>query len=136
MSRVTINMPKDYPFYVDLPARIQHINRGNHVGNDQMISFMNEARVQFLPEVISDPNLDGFAMINADLAVEYKSEVHHGETIRVHVCAEDFHKYGFDLFFLLTEPNQDRVIAHAKMGMLLFDFNAKKLQVMTDDAKQ
>jgi len=136
MTRVLIDMPEEYQFSTELEVRIQHINRGNHVGNDQLISFMNEARVRFLPEKISDPNLDGFAMINADLAVIYKSEAYYGDLLCIDVTPEDFHKYGFDLFFRITEKKSGREIAHAKMGMLLFDFVNKQLQAVSDEFKQ
>ncbi len=127
MARVNIDMPNEYPFSTELEVRIQHINRGNHVGNDALISFLNEARVRFLPEQINNPALDGNAMINADLAVIYKSEAMYGEVLCVEIAPGDYHKRGFDLFFRVTEKTSGREVAHAKMGMLLFDFAKKQL---------
>jgi len=50
MSRVVIALPNEFSFSTELDVRIQHINRGNHLGNDSLITFLNEARVRFLPE--------------------------------------------------------------------------------------
>lgn len=136
MARVSIDMPESYPFSTELDVRIQHINRGNHVGNDQLISFLNEARVQFLPEDISDPSQDITAMMNADLAIMYQSEALYGDVLTVEVAVDDFNRYGFDLFFRVTEKRSGRAVASAKMGMLLFNFNTKKLQLMSEEFKQ
>ncbi len=135
MSRVTMQMPETYPFSTEMDVRIEHINRGNHLGNDQLISFLNEARVRFLPEQISDPSLSGFAMLNADIAVIYKSEAHYGDTLKIEVAPEDFNKYGFDLFFRVTKKNDEREVAYAKMGLLLFDFENKKLKKVSTEFK-
>src|SRR5690606_7289431 len=99
MARVIIDLPKQFPFSTELDVRIQHINRGNHVGNDAMISFLNEARLRYMPEQINTLRDSHIWMINADLSVIYKTEAFYGEVLVVEVAAAEFHKYGFDLFF-------------------------------------
>jgi len=66
-------------------------------------------------------------MINGDLAVIYKSEAFYGEVLIVKVATKNFHKYGFDLLFCVTEKKSGREVAHAKMAMLLFDSSTRKL---------
>ena len=127
MARVSINLPAQFPFSTELEVRIQHINRGNHLGNDSLITFLNEARVRFLPEKINAAADSQIWMINGDLAVIYKSEAFYGEVLKVEVAAGEFHKYGFDLFFRVTDKKTGRDIAHAKMAMLTFDASARKL---------
>jgi acyl-CoA thioester hydrolase len=127
MSRVVIDLPSSFPFSTEMDVRIQHINRGNHVGNDAMIAFLNEARLRYMPEQINTLRDSHIWMINADLAVIYKSEAFYGEVLKVEVVADEFHKVGFDLFFRVTEKTTGREVAHAKMAMLLFDSNTRKL---------
>lgn len=127
MARVIIDLPKQFPFSTELDVRIQHINRGNHVGNDAMISFLNEARLRYMPEQINTLRDSHIWMINADLSVIYKTEAFYGEVLVVEVAAAEFHKYGFDLFFRVTEKKSGREVSHAKMAMLLFDSNTRKL---------
>lgn len=127
MARVVIDLPKTFPFSTELDVRIQHINRGNHVGNDAMIAFLNEARLRYMPEQINTLRDSHIWMINADLAVIYKSEAFYGEVLKVEVVADEFHKYGFDLFFRVTEKKTGREVVHAKMAMLLFDSSTRKL---------
>jgi len=127
MARVIIDLPAEFPFSTELDVRIQHINRGNHLGNDSMIAFLNEARLRYMPEQINTLRDSHIWMINADLAVIYKSEAFYGDILKIDVVAADFHKYGFDLFFRVTEKKTARDVAHAKMAMLLFDSNSRKL---------
>ena len=127
MARVVIEFPDQFPFSTELDVRIQHINRGNHLGNDSLITFLNEARVRFLPEQINSPQDSHIWMINADLAVIYKSEAFYGEVLNIEVATGDVHKYGFDLLFRVTERSSGRDVAHAKMAMLMFDSNIRKL---------
>jgi len=117
MARVQIELPPHFPFVTELEGRIQHINRGNHLGNDALITFLNEARVRFLPEKINSAQDSHIWMINADLAVIYKSEAFYGEILVIEVAPGDFHPLGFDLFFRVTEKSSQRDVAHAKMAM-------------------
>jgi acyl-CoA thioesterase FadM len=127
MSRIVIDLPARFPFATELDVRIQHINRGNHVGNDALISFLNEARLRYMPEQVNTLRDSQVWMINGDLAVIYKSEAFYGEVLKVEVCAAGYHKYGFDLFFRVTETKTGRDVAQAKMAMLLFDAASRKL---------
>jgi len=127
MSRVVIDLPATFPFATELDVRIQHINRGNHVGNDSLIAFLNEARLRYMPEQINTLRDSHIWMINGDLAVIYKSEAFYGDVLKVEVVATGFHKVGFDLFFRVTEKKSAREVAHAKMAMLLFDSTSRKL---------
>lgn len=127
MARVTIELPATFAFSTDLEVRIEHINRGNHLGNDSMVSYLNEARVRYMNEEINSAKDNNIWMINGDLAVCYKSEAFYGEVLHIQLATGDFHKYGFDLFFRVTEKNSGREVVHAKMGMLLFDAINRKL---------
>jgi len=127
MARVVIDLPETLPFSTELEVRIQHINRGNHLGNDALITFLNEARVRYLPEKIHADRDSHLWMINGDLAVIYKSEAFYGDILKIEVGAGEFHKVGFDLFFRVTEKTTGREVAHAKMAMLVFDSNTRKL---------
>ena len=72
--------------------------------------------------------LEGAMMINADLAVEYRSEAFHGDRLCIEVEATDFHKYGCDFVYRVSCKTDGRVVAIAKTGMLFFDYQQKKLQ--------
>lgn len=128
MPRVRVTLPDSFAFAMEMPVPIAFINRGNHLGNDSLVSCLNEARLAFMQARVGNPyGVGETMMINGDLAVEYKSEAYHGDRLRIEVAATDFHKYGCDFVYRVSCVADGRVIALAKTGMLLFDFNAKRL---------
>ena len=129
MARITVAVPEHFDFAMEMDIPMAFINRGNHLGNDSMISCLNGARLAFMHSRFGDPyTVDGAAMINADLAVEYKAEAYHGDRLRIEVAASDFHKYGCDFVYRVSCVSDKRIVALAKTGMLLFDFDNKKLK--------
>lgn len=129
MARVTVAVPEEWDFAMEMDIPIAFINRGNHLGNDSLVSCLNEARLAFMRARFGHPySVDGAMMINADLAVEYKSEAYHGDRLRIEVAADDFHKYGCDFVYRVSCMADGRLVALAKTGMLLFDFDRKKLK--------
>jgi acyl-CoA thioester hydrolase len=128
MPRVRVTLPDSFAFAMEMPVPIAFINRGNHLGNDSLVSCLNEARLAFMQARFGNPYGVGDAMmINGDLAVEYKSEAYHGDRLRIEVAATDFHRYGCDFVYRVSCVADGRIVALAKTGMLLFDFTAKQL---------
>ena len=128
MARVEIPQLEDYVFEVELPIMLAHINRGDHLGNEHLIAFLNDARVQYMAACGVPEYTDaGPAMINADLAVVYKSEARYGERLRIAMSATDFNKYGCDVLYRVTAAADGRVVALAKTAHLHYDTRHKKL---------
>lgn len=130
MGRVVVSVPERFDFAMEMSVPIAFINRGNHLGNDSLVSCLNEARLAFMQDRLGEPyGIDGAVMINGDLAVEYRSEAYHGDRLRIEVAAADFHKYGCDFVYRVSCVDDGRVVALAKTGMLLFDFDNRQLKL-------
>ena len=75
MPRVEIRMPEKITFTAHLAERIGDIRRSTHLGNDAMISYLNDALIQRIKSKgFKDLTFDGIVYIINDLAVIYKSE--------------------------------------------------------------
>lgn len=131
MARVKVSLPASFGFTTALPVRITDLNYGAHLGNDALLSLLHEARVQFLAHLGAaefDPATKlGFIM--ADVAIEYKAEAFYGDVLTIRMAADDLHKYGFDLVYLV-ENQGGREVARAKTGMLSFDYTTRKLRAL------
>ncbi len=128
MARLEIPELDSYAFTVELPIMLAHINRGDHLGNEHLIAFLNEARVQYMAACDVPEYTDaGPKMINADLAVIYKSEARYGEHLRIELAATDFNKYGCDVVYRITTVADQRLVALAKTAHLHYDAAKKKL---------
>ncbi|WP_372779643.1 acyl-CoA thioesterase [Litorivivens sp.] len=128
MSRVSIALPEIFQFTTELPVLIGQVNSGNHLGNDALVSVMNEARVRFTRQqgFLENDVARGLTMVNADLAVVYQSEAHYGEVLVVSIAAVNFHRCGYDFVYRLTDKASGRAIAQGKTAHILIDAEARK----------
>ncbi|WP_271271438.1 acyl-CoA thioesterase [Aliamphritea hakodatensis] len=128
MARIKIDMPDNYSFSTDMPVRISDINYGGHLGNDAVLAMIHEARVRYLAGFnYTEMDVEGLGIIMTDSAIVYKAEGFHGEQIQIDIAVEDFNKYGCDIYYLLTNKQTAVEIAHAKTGIVFFDYEARKV---------
>jgi acyl-CoA thioesterase FadM len=128
MARIQIELPATFPFATEITVRITDINYGNHLGNDVVLSLVNEARLQFLQRFgFSELDIGGFGLILADAAVVYKSQGFYGDVVSIAVTVDEFHRYGCDFFYKIVSRQTGREIARAKTGVVFFDYNRQCL---------
>ena len=139
MNRIKIELPDHFYFHTEIKIRITDLNYGGHVGNDVFLALLHEARQQFLiKHGYTELSFAGVGLIMADVALEYKKELNHGDTVRISVCASDFDKLGFDLFYKLEVLQSDipTLAGRAKTGMICYDYAAKKKTPVPEEAIQ
>ena len=129
MARIKLDLPAEFPFSTDLPVRITDINYAGHMGNDVVLSLLHEARFQFMAHHgLQELKVEGLGLIITDSAIVYKSEAFAGETLTVAVAVADFNKYGCDFLYRITERHSGREVAHAKTGIVFFDYEKRAVQ--------
>lgn len=140
MSRVKLKFPDEKPLFVaTISVRIGDINYGNHVGNDAILSIVHESRMQMLKAHGYDElNAAGNSLIMADVMIAYKGESFYGDVLTVDIYAEAITTYSFDLLYRITTVRNNGLtdIAHAKTGMVCFDYQARKVAAMTEMLEQ
>lgn len=139
MFRIKIILPDRFNFSTIIPVRITDINYGNHLGNDAVLSFIHEARVQFLKSYnFEELNFEGVGLIMSDAAIEFKNEAFYGDQLKVYVAASEASKIGFNLFYkIVVEKNEgEKNIAFAKTGMICYDYNLKKVVPLPTSAER
>ncbi|SEG71884.1 acyl-CoA thioesterase [Marinobacterium lutimaris] len=129
MARIRIDMPENYLFSTEIPIRISDINYGGHLGHDSVLSLIHEARVRFLKLYhYTELDIEGAGLVMSDNAIVYKAESFYGDSIQVDIALGDFNKYGCDIYYLLTNKKTAVEIAHAKTGVVFFDYEARKIR--------
>ncbi len=137
MARIKIELPNHFHFKTEIPIRVTDINYGGHLGNDSLLSIIQESRVQFLNSIGStELNFFGVAMIMSDVAVVYKSEGFYGEILVVEIAVDEISRVGFELLYKVTESKSNREIAIAKTGMVSFDYKNRKVVSVPDEFKK
>ena len=133
MARVRLELPERFVFSTELTVRITDINYAGHVGNDSLMSLLQEAREHFFAHHhLRENDVFGIALVVADAIVIYRSEAFQGETLRIDIALADFNKYGFDFLLRVTEKASGREVARAKIGMVFFDYAQRCIQPVPD----
>lgn len=130
MSRIKIEIPEKVIGTFSIPIRITDINYGSHVGNDAFAGIVHEARMQWLHQYgYTELSIEGIGLIMCDLAIEFRNESFYGDEIELQLSVGDITRVGFDLFYrLFAKRNTGNVLlAHAKTGMVCYDYAAKKV---------
>lgn len=139
MSRVKIKFPAENPlFTTTIGVRIGDINYGNHLGNDSVLSIIHESRMQMLKQWGGNElNIAGNSLIMADVMIAYKGEAFYGEQLTVSLFAEEVTDRSFDLLYHIStiREGSSKDIAHAKTGMICFDYNTRRIATITEELK-
>jgi len=140
MGRVKIKFPDENPlFTATIPVRIGDINYGGHVGNDAILSIIHEARVLMLcNKGYTELNAGGNSMIMADVMIAYRGEAFYGDVLTVSIYAEEITERTFDLLYHITTLRDGVAadIAHAKTGMVCFNYETRRVAMLTDEFRK
>ena len=129
MPRIKLFPHPEYPFQTDITVRTTDLNYGGHLGNDKLLSLIQEARVAFLANHgQTELNCDGVSLIMGDAAIQFKGEAYAGNVLRVEVAAGEPIKKGFRLFHRVTRIGDGALIALVETGMACYDYKEQRLR--------
>lgn len=133
MGRVKIDVPHTFQFQTEVRVRISDINYGGHLGNDAVLSLIQEARVQMLKQYgWSEMDIDGKGVIMTDAAVMYTSEAFYGDVLVIDIAVTEIARAGCDFMYRMTNKATGREVARAKTGIAFIDYATRKIVSVPD----
>lgn len=140
MSGLHIKIPSADPRIVlHIPVRITDINYGNHLGNDAIVSIIQEARVQFLQEYgFTELNVGGPGLIMTDLAVNFRNESFYGDELTIDIYTGDITRASFRITYEITTKREGKniLVATAQTTMVCFNYQLRKVVSIPDGLKK
>ncbi len=136
MARIKIELPSSFFFHIKIPVRITDLNYGGHVGNDTILSIIHEARVAFLYwNNYTEKDMGGTGLIMGDVAIAFKNELFYGDELTVSVAISELSRSTFDFLYKLEKETGGKKmdVAHAKTGMVCFDYNKRKITAIPEE---
>lgn len=130
MARLTLDLPPQFIFSTTFSVRSSNVNYGGHVGNDSILTLMQEARIVFYQQLGFKNELrfeESIGQIISDALVLYKSESFLGDKLKIEIGVSDFNKYGFDMVYLITNLTTGKEAARGKTGIVCFDYDKRKV---------
>lgn len=127
--RIKLDIPESLPFQTGIVVRVTDLNYGNHLGNDRMLAYLQEARVQWLTSLgLTELDAHGVGFMQVDAAIQYKTEGFYDDHIIIQVGTADWTAKSWDFVYRLILPDQEnRILALAKTGMVAFDYATRKV---------
>ncbi len=135
MARLQLDLPEHFIYTTNLTVRVNDLNYGAHVGNDNMLVLMQQARIEFYrasgfkDEVSFEESV---GQVIADALVIYKAEAFLGDVLTIQLAVADISKYGFDMLYLVTNVETGKEVARAKTGIVCFDYEKRKIAVIPE----
>lgn len=130
MTRISIDLPERFLFETEIPVRVSDLNYGGHVGNDSILTLIQEARVLYYRS-LGFNNETGFegdiSQIITDAVVLYKAESFLGDVLIIRIGIEEFTKYGFIMVYLIENKITGKEVARARTGIVCFDYTKRKI---------
>src|SRR5450755_1320903 len=139
MPRIKIDLPETFSFSTNFSVRITDLNYGGHVGNDNVLSYLHEARMRLLQTMgYTELNFEGVGMIMADAALIFKNEMYYGDQLQISIQPVEFSRVGFDLIYKIEKKSGEQIIlvAIAKTAMVCFDYGSKKITSLPEEARK
>ena len=137
MARLKLDPCDRYPFATEFSVRASDVNIARHLGHDQLIALLNEARERFFAHCgIDGMDAAGGMLFVADLAAVYLSEAGHGDRLRVEVATRDWNRYGCDIVFRVTQKDSGREVARAKTGIVAVDPDSRRATPVPDSLRE
>lgn len=132
--RIRLKEQANYPFSTTMQIRITDLNYGNHMGNQMLLSYAQEARSQWLGWLggWSEVSVANQGIIMGDAAVVYQSEGKGGEILLIEVAVGDISRVSFDLYYRITEQSTGRAVGLVKTGIVFFDYQTSKVAAVPE----
>jgi acyl-CoA thioester hydrolase len=130
MPRIQISLPPTVLFTAEVQVRISDINYGGHVGNDSILTIMQDARLIFYRAngFKNEISFEGsVGQIIADASVQYKAESFLGDQLLINIFVDEITKYGFDMLYQIINKENAKEIARGKTGIVCFDYQKRKV---------
>jgi acyl-CoA thioester hydrolase len=128
MPRIEIDFPERTCFVQHTRVRVGDLSGSGHLGADRLVSLIDDASAAFFKSHgIERGTRRPMGVIYADLMVSYRSEAFHGDDIMVEIGTGDIAAKGLTLFFRVTRSQTGRVVAMAKIDILFYNYQTRRL---------
>ncbi|MFC7131780.1 MULTISPECIES: acyl-CoA thioesterase [Salinibaculum] len=119
----------EFEYEVSLTVRFRDIDAMGHVNNAVYATYLEQARVQFIEDVIGEPLMETGAVV-ADLHIDFERPIDWGEEVTVAVRAGELGTSSIPLEYEIHADGD--VAATAETLMVTFDPEAREPRPMPD----
>jgi len=110
-----------------LQVRVSDLNYGNHLGNDAILAYFHEIRVQWLSHnQLSEQDVGGCGLIMTGANIDYLQQGHLHQKLTLSLSVKNISKARFTLVYKLKVQQLGVLIATGETHMGCFDYQRQK----------
>lgn len=115
-------------FDINLPVLVTHLNYGNHLGYDALLTLMQDARIFWLKQYnMSEGSLQGnIGFVVKFVIADYKSEAFHGDYLQIALYPSSIKRSSFVLNYKVINCNTHKLLALAQTKQVFFNYDTRK----------
>lgn len=123
-------------FHATVPVLVTHLNYGNHLGYDSLLTIIQDARIIWLKQYgmwegcLDDKGSIGFVV--KEVSVDYKAEAHHGDMLQIEFYISHVTKTSFYMHYKVTRFPTKEIVALAETKHVIYDYELKKVVKMPE----
>ena len=116
---------------------VSHLNYGNHLGYDSVLSLLQDSRMHWLKKHnLSELSInENTGWMVSEVNVSYKSVGCFGDKLKISLYITDISKRFLTIVYCIHNKTSERQLAIATTKHVFFDFSLEKLSKFPDNLK-
>jgi acyl-CoA thioester hydrolase len=123
----------DYAFSTDLEVHLRDIDRLNHVNNAVVVSYLQQARVEYLHELVDYLDEDTYVVVVTQ-TMEYQHPIAWGDTVTIDLRVTDLGSSSVTVEYRVRVG--DTVCATAETVLVTFDRDEQASVPLPEDWRE
>jgi acyl-CoA thioester hydrolase len=114
-----------FPYSTTVEVAFRDLDAMGHVNNAVYLSYLENARIKYLIELLELNGLGNMPLIMAEAQVSYKAPAFYGEQLTIGAGVSRFGVKSFDMLYRIT-GGDGRLVVVAKTVQVAYDYAASK----------
>lgn len=129
-------MSKRHFFSTQINVLVNHLNYGNHLGYDSVLSILQEARLRWLktirPDVTEVSIENGVGWLVKEVHLTYESEAFHGDVLLIELFVSEKTKASLTLEYAVENKTAHKKVCSATTKLVFYNFEKSKVVRVPD----
>jgi acyl-CoA thioester hydrolase len=128
-----LNELAEFRMTTALHVRFRDTDAMGHVNNAVYLTYLEQARVEYLKRVMGLTKPADFGIIIARVEIDYRSPVEIDDELVIGARVTQIGGASFDMAYRIVERKTGRVVAEARTVQVSFDYKHNKVRKLPQD---
>lgn len=128
-------MNTNIEYSTTIEVLVSHLNYGNHLGYDSLLSLLQEARLRWLKSLGAESEInisDGVGWMVKRVSLVYDAEAHHGDSLGITLKITETKRTSFIITHTVVNRTTDKSVCSGDIALVCFDFTRNKIARIPD----